>query len=76
LEKISVIGKAEYTQEQVKLEKLFKESMQREYNSCTEYGKLADFKEPILVGSEAKKAANIKAKTKKNRTGIPAKVRP
>jgi len=65
LEKVSIIDKAEYTQEQGNLEKLFQESMQREYKSCTEYGKLADFKEPILVGSEAKKAANLKAKAKK-----------
>ena len=67
LEKISIIGKAEYKQDQQNLEKLFVESMSRETKTCTEYGKLADFKAPIPVGSDAKKA-------KKGKNGKPKSV--
>ncbi len=44
LEKVSIIDKAEYKQDQLKMEKLFLESMQREHKSSVEYDKLADFK--------------------------------
>ena len=62
LEKVSIIDKAEYAQDQKKLESLFLESMNREHKSSVEYTKLADFKPAIPVGSEAKKAQNSKAK--------------
>ncbi len=46
-ETVSVIDKPEYQQDQKIMEKLFIESMQREYKSCLEYEKIADFKTPI-----------------------------
>jgi iduronate 2-sulfatase len=55
LEKVSIIDKPEYQQDQKNMEKLFQESMQREYNSCTEYSKIADWKEPVPTGSGTKK---------------------
>jgi iduronate 2-sulfatase len=64
LEKVSVIDKPEYQQDQKNMEKLFQESMQREYKSCTEYAKIADFKEAIPVGSDTKKLKNGKGKVK------------
>jgi arylsulfatase A-like enzyme len=64
LEKASIIDNPGYKQDQLKMEKLFAESMQREYKSCVEYGKLADFKAPILVGSDTKKGKKGKAKSK------------
>jgi len=63
LEKASIIDKAEYKQDQQKLEKMFLESMQRETKSCTEYGKLANFKAPIPVGSDTKKGKKAKTKS-------------
>jgi arylsulfatase A-like enzyme len=47
LETVSIIGKPEYEQDQKQMEKLFQESMQREYKTCAEYSKIADFKTPI-----------------------------
>jgi arylsulfatase A-like enzyme len=64
LEKVSVIDKTEYLQDQKKMEKLFMESMQREYKSCSEYAKIADFKAPVSVGSDTKKLKNGKGKGK------------
>jgi arylsulfatase A-like enzyme len=63
LEKVSIVDKPEYKQDQLKMEKLFQESMQREYKSSVEYGKLADFKAPIPVGSDTKKGKKGKAKS-------------
>jgi arylsulfatase A-like enzyme len=62
LEKVSIIDKPEYQKDKKNMEKLFVESMQREYNSCAAYSKIADFKEPIVVGSDAKKAKKTKVK--------------
>ena len=62
LEKVSVIDKPEYAQDQKKLESSFLESMQREHMSSVEYGKLADFKAPIPVGSDTKKGKKGKPK--------------
>ena len=47
LETMSVIDKPEYAEEQKRMEKLFLETMQREYRSCTDFAKIADFKTPI-----------------------------
>jgi arylsulfatase A-like enzyme len=47
LEKVSIIDKPEYLEDQKKMEKLFLETMQREYKSCLEFSKIADFKTPI-----------------------------
>jgi hypothetical protein len=46
-ETISIIDKPEYQKDQKEMEKLFMESLDREYKSCTEYSKIADFKTPI-----------------------------
>ena len=63
LEKISVIDQSAYREDQQNLEKLFLESMQREYKSSVEYGQLANFKAPIPVGSDTKKGKKGKAKS-------------
>lgn len=65
LEKASIIDKPEYRQDQQNMEKLFVESMQREYKSSTGYAKIADFRTPVLVGPVAKKAKQVKAKNVK-----------
>jgi arylsulfatase A-like enzyme len=49
LEKVSIIDLASYASDQARMEKLFLESMQREYNSCLAYEKLADFKSPVIT---------------------------
>jgi hypothetical protein len=38
--------------------------MQREYKSCSEYAKIADFKAPVPVGSDIKKLKKGKGKGK------------
>ena len=63
-EKASIIDKPEYQKDQKNLEKLFQESMTREYNSCVEYAKIADFKAPIPTGSDTTKRIKFKGKMK------------
>jgi arylsulfatase A-like enzyme len=46
-ETVSIIDKPEYQKDQKEMEKLFLESLDREYKSCTEYSKIADFKTPV-----------------------------
>jgi hypothetical protein len=64
LEKVSVVDMPEYRQDQQNMEKLFVESMQREYKSSIGYSKIADFRTPVLVGTEAKKAKKVKGNSK------------
>ncbi len=64
LEKVSIIDKSEYQKDQKNLENLFQESMVREYKSCVEYAKIADFKAPIPVGEDTIKLKKIKEKIK------------
>jgi arylsulfatase A-like enzyme len=47
LETENVLNKPEYKQEQNELERLFKESMQREYRTCQKYSEMADYHEPV-----------------------------
>jgi iduronate 2-sulfatase len=53
LEKENLLDKPEYQKDKAAMEKLFQECLRREFKSCTEYLKIADFKTPI---STAKKA--------------------
>ncbi len=46
-EKISVIGRPKYLADNLKMEKLFMESLKREFKQCANYSKIADFKTPI-----------------------------
>ena len=55
LETESLIGKPEYTADQAAMEKLFKECMQKENQTCTSYTKLADYHEPINTSTTGKK---------------------
>jgi iduronate 2-sulfatase len=55
LETVSVIDQAEYKLDQKNMEKLFLESMQREHKSSVAYAKIADWKKPILTGSDTTK---------------------
>ena len=56
LETINVMDNPEHKKDREIMEKLFLESMQREYKSCTNYSKIANFQTPVFVGSAAKKA--------------------
>ena len=64
LEKVSIIDLASYASDQARMEKLFIESMQREYSSCLAYEKLADFKLPVIT-TEKKAKGPGKGKGKK-----------
>jgi len=59
LEKESVLDKPEYKQDKTKMEKLFKDCMKRELKGCTEYSKIADFKEPIDTTTNKKGKAKL-----------------
>jgi len=61
-ETVCIIGKPEYTQDQKNMEILFRESMTHEFETCAEYAKIADFKEPVRIGSDAKKEKKRKVK--------------
>jgi iduronate 2-sulfatase len=52
LEKASIIGKPEYQNDQLTMEKLFKECMDREFRSNTAYDKIASFKPAIPTKSK------------------------
>ncbi len=62
LEKESVIGKPEYKEDQEKMVRLFNDCIKREYKSCAEYAKLADFRAPVNTSNPA---ARKKGKAKK-----------
>jgi len=47
LETENISDKPEYQKEKLRMEKLFKECMQREFNSCASYAKIADFRVPV-----------------------------
>lgn len=47
LETENVADKPEYQKERLRMEKLFRECMQREFNSSAEYAKIADFTLPV-----------------------------
>ncbi len=64
LEKANIIDKPEYQKDQKNLEKLFQESMAREYKSCVEYAKIAAYQTPIPTGSDTTKLKKIKEKQK------------
>jgi iduronate 2-sulfatase len=49
----SLLNKPEYAKEQMILEKLFSENMQREYVKYQEYAKIADFHKPIPTKGES-----------------------
>ena len=53
LETENVLDKPEYAKEQMKLEKLFGESMQREHIKYMNYAKIADFHKPISTKGES-----------------------
>ena len=55
LETVSVIDQAEYKLDQKNMEKLFLESMQREHKNSVAYAKIANWKKPILTGSDTTK---------------------
>ncbi len=63
LETENILNKPEYKADRTKLEKLFKECIQREFNTCTNYTKLADYQAPVDV-SIGKAGAKPKAKVK------------
>jgi arylsulfatase A-like enzyme len=63
-ETVSIIDKPEYLQDQKKMEQLFIDNMKKEYTSCIEYSKIADFKEPIPTGSDKSKNKKGKVKVK------------
>ncbi len=65
LEKVSVIGQSEYKIDQEKMVQLFQECMKRELKGCTEYTKLADYKEPIPTNDPSAKGKG-KKKAKSN----------
>jgi len=47
LEKESIIDKTEYAANRSEMEKLFAECMKREFSSCGNYSKIADYREPV-----------------------------
>lgn len=56
LETENIANKPEYAQDKLRLEKLFKDCMKREFKSCTEYTKLADYHDPINTNTRKQKA--------------------
>jgi arylsulfatase A-like enzyme len=56
LETENIVAKPEYQQDKAKMGQLFKECIQREYKGCSEYTKLADFKEPVNTSTKKAKA--------------------
>lgn len=54
LETMSVVDDPAYQKDLVVLEKLFMDCMKREFKSCAEYAKLADFHEPVDVSKKKK----------------------
>jgi hypothetical protein len=49
----NVLNKAEYAQEQMKLEKLFGKNMQLENAKYRKYAKIADYQKPIVTKGES-----------------------
>jgi len=58
LETENILDKPEYQKDKLKMEQLFKDCMQREYKSCTDYSKLANYQLPVntSTGKPRKKA--------------------
>jgi iduronate 2-sulfatase len=55
LETENILNKQEYQKDKIKMEQLFKDCMMREYKGCTEYTKLADYKNPVNTNPEKNK---------------------
>jgi len=65
LEKESILDKPEYRKDKEKMERLFGECIQREYQQCSQYSKLADYNNPIITTVKKGKGKNkLKAKVK------------
>jgi arylsulfatase A-like enzyme len=65
LETESLVGKPDYRSAQAELEKLFRECMKKENQTCTRYSRIADYHEPVNVSSSAKEGKTpIKYKPK------------
>jgi len=58
LETENVVDKPEYKKEKAKMEKLFMAAIEREYKSCANYLKLANYQEPINTKTKQKKGAD------------------
>lgn len=56
LETENVLDKPGYEKKRQELEKLFYECMKREFKSCTDYTRLADYHDPVNVSTKRKKA--------------------
>jgi len=64
LETENVLNKPEYQKNKIRIEQLFKDCMQREFNGCTEYSKMADYHEPINTSTKLSKGEAISKKRK------------
>ena len=62
LETENILDKSLYQKDKIRMEQLFNDCMKREYRTCTDYTKLADYRNPVNANPEKKKA---KAKLKK-----------
>jgi arylsulfatase A-like enzyme len=62
LETENILDKSLYQKDKIRMEQLFNDCMKREYRTCTDYTKLADYRNPVNVNPEKKKA---KTKLKK-----------
>jgi len=62
METENVIDKPSYQNDKLRMENLFKDAIKREFETCANYSKLADYREAIPTDL---KKANAKGKTKK-----------
>ncbi len=66
LEKENVLNKPEYQKDKIRMEQLFRDCMQREFKTCAEYTRLADYHEAVNT-NPLKKKVKAKPKFLKNR---------
>lgn len=62
LETENILNKPEYQNDKIKMERLFIDCMKREYKSCAEYAKLADFHKPVSTDAAKKPLENKNTK--------------
>lgn len=58
LETENILDKPEYMNDKIKMAQLFKDCMLREFKECSDYSKIADFREPINTATKKPKRGN------------------